>query len=46
MIKSADGLVLEVFKQYESLKFCIYSQNDSASTVRHYQQHAVSLDEI
>ncbi len=46
MIKANDAVILEVFKQYESLKFCIYSQNDATLTVRHYQQHPVSLDEI
>jgi tetratricopeptide (TPR) repeat protein len=46
MIKASDGLILEVFKQYEALKFCIFSQNDTSSTVRHYQQQRVSFNEI
>ena len=46
MIKASDGLILEIFKQYESLKLCIYAQNESGCAVRHYQQHPVSLNEI
>jgi tetratricopeptide (TPR) repeat protein len=39
-------LVLEVFRQQDILKMSLFEQSELASTIRHYSQNTVSLEEI
>ena len=41
-----DSLILEVFKQDDSLKMGLFNQSQSAPTLRHYSQVGVSFSEL
>ncbi|MFA6129886.1 MAG: tetratricopeptide repeat protein [Candidatus Omnitrophota bacterium] len=42
----AEALILEVFKQNDSLKMSLFGQGQTAPTLRHYSLVAVSFDEL
>jgi len=42
----AEALILEVFKQGDSLKMSLFGQGQTAPTLRHYSLVAVSFDEL
>ena len=41
-----ESLILEVFKQDDSLKMGLFSQSQTAPTLRHYSQVGVSFSEL
>jgi tetratricopeptide (TPR) repeat protein len=41
-----DALILEVFKQEDSLRIGLFQQSQSAPTLRHYSQVGVSFEEL
>lgn len=41
-----ESLILEVFKQLDSLKMGLFDQNQAAPTLRHYSQIEVSFEEL